>query len=243
MLLNYWLYDKLSEYFVNDENYIDIAYASIEYIWSNLVTNPSESSYYQKCKPLFKEILNHKEWKKGKELYDYCINYELIAPTCTFYDKKCTEYCEYIKKQSYLYEHFEKVCDTKESYCPKFYERCKNYNPKIVLDTLNCHEKLKAERYSTSENSATHHPSGQINEFGAGEHGSKTSEIGTKVGNSVLGVAPVLLTATALYRYTPVGSWIRKLGGTNNNSMSNINGEEMDGFFGDSENYISYQPM
>ncbi|SBT57905.1 PIR Superfamily Protein [Plasmodium ovale wallikeri] len=83
---------------------------------------------------------------------------------------------------------------------------------------------------------------------------SETSNIGTKVGHSVLGVTPVLLSATALYRYTPVGSWIHKLGGYNLNSLSKIDGDEMDVFidntqesgdmlFGNSGNYISYQPM
>ncbi|SBS95896.1 PIR Superfamily Protein [Plasmodium ovale curtisi] len=70
-----------------------------------------------------------------------------------------------------------------------------------------------------------------------------TPQIGTKVCHSVPCVSPVLLTATALYRYTPIGSWIRKLGVTNPSNISNVNGGEMDGFFGDSENYISYQPM
>ncbi|SBT58459.1 PIR Superfamily Protein [Plasmodium ovale wallikeri] len=71
---------------------------------------------------------------------------------------------------------------------------------------------------------------------------------------NILGVAPVLLTASALYRYTPVGSWIRKLGGYNTNNLSNMDRSEMDGFlsntqvsgnifFDNTENYISYQPL
>ncbi|SBT57513.1 PIR Superfamily Protein [Plasmodium ovale wallikeri] len=83
---------------------------------------------------------------------------------------------------------------------------------------------------------------------------SETSNIGTKVGHSVLGVAPVLLSATALYRYTPVGSWVRKLSGYSHNSVSNMdegvvegilgNTQETDDIlFGNTGNYISYQPI
>ncbi|SBT52769.1 PIR Superfamily Protein [Plasmodium ovale wallikeri] len=55
-------------------------------------------------------------------------------------------------------------------------------------------------------------------------------------------------------RYTPIGSWVRNLGGINQNSITNMGGEEMEGFlgntqksgdmsYGDSGNYIWYQPM
>ncbi|SBS93723.1 PIR Superfamily Protein [Plasmodium ovale curtisi] len=83
---------------------------------------------------------------------------------------------------------------------------------------------------------------------------SETSQIGTKVGQSVLGITPVLITTSALYRYTPIGSWIRKLGENPTNSISVIDEGEIEGFFtsshesrgmlfGDAQNYISYQPM
>ncbi|SBT00008.1 PIR Superfamily Protein [Plasmodium ovale curtisi] len=81
------------------------------------------------------------------------------------------------------------------------------------------------------------------------ESKQESSEIGKKLGHSVLGIAPVMLTATALYRYTPIGSWIRKLGGTNHNTISDIDEfssytqESGDMFPDNSANYISYQPM
>ncbi|SBT56035.1 PIR Superfamily Protein [Plasmodium ovale wallikeri] len=101
-------------------------------------------------------------------------------------------------------------------------------------------------------------------EISAGAHGSsvpklgdgsyteftpETSNIGTKAVHSILGVAPVLLTATALYRYTPVGSWVCKLGGYNSNGVSDMNEfssytqEPGDMFSNNSASYISYQPI
>ncbi|SBS91604.1 PIR protein [Plasmodium ovale] len=256
ILLNYWLYDKISKYFANDKDYIDIAYGSIQGIWRTLVDDSYQVSYYKKCKPLFEKILKHSDWKKGKELYDYCINYKYIEQMCPYYDKKCVEYCKYIEKKRYLYDHFDNVCTRGESSCPSFYEKCKDYNPNVVLNTLKCHEKMKAERVVTSKVSATHYPSGKEQASGTPviEITPDTSHIGTKLGHSVLGVTPVLLTASVLYKYTPIGSWIRNLGGTRTNSIGDVVGGETVGFlanpqesadmlFGDTQNYISYQPM
>ncbi|SBT51530.1 PIR Superfamily Protein [Plasmodium ovale wallikeri] len=206
ILLNYWLYDKISRYFVHDKNYIDIAFASLQRIWSNLLNDSYESSYYNKYKPLFNKILNHNDWKKGKEWYYYFVNYELIDPTCTFYDKKFTEYCEYIENKSNIYDNFDKVYATGESYCPHFYKKCKDYNPKVVLNSSKCHDRIKAERYITLEATAIYYPSVQEKDFDACALRSETSDIRTKFGHSFLGESPVLLTASVLYKYTPIGA-------------------------------------
>ncbi|SBT02960.1 PIR Superfamily Protein [Plasmodium ovale curtisi] len=235
ILLNFCLYDKISRYFVHDTDCVDIAFACIQRIWSNLLNDSYESSYYNKYKPLLKKILNHNDWKKGKESYYYCINYKLIAPTCTFYDKNFTEYCEFIENKSNIYEHFDKVYATGESYCPHFYEKCKGYNPKVVLNTLKCHERIKAERSTTFEASATHYPSVQEKYFGVGALGSETPDIGTKFGHSVLGVTSVFLC------------------GNSTNSIGYMLVEETAGFLANPQesgdilfdnigNYISYQP-
>ncbi|SBT84252.1 PIR protein [Plasmodium ovale] len=256
ILLNYWLYYKLSEYFVDNKDYINFAYASIENIWSNLVKYGYKTSYYKKCKPLYLNILIHDDWKKGKEFYDYCINYNTIVPLCKSFDETCMEHYEYIEKKSSLYEYFGQICDSRENNCPYFYENCKAYNPKPILHTLKCHDTIVSQRAASemaAKADAIQHPTQQV--LGSGSHASdtastpETSNIGTKFGHSVLGVAPVLLSATALYRYTPVGSWIRKLGGTNPNSMrdmeefSSYTQESGDMFSDNATNYISYQSL
>ncbi|SBS93902.1 PIR Superfamily Protein [Plasmodium ovale curtisi] len=263
ILLNYWLYNELSNIFARETSYINNAYASIETIWANLVKDKRETSYHNKCKPLFNEILNNSEWKKGKELYDYCINYKYIEQMCPYYGKECTAYCEYVKNKRYLYDHFEKACTTEESYCPHFYDKCKMYNPKTVLKTLKCPDEINtpkdaSPRAASLEAGAMHRSAEQGQRTSYGSHGTQSThesgEIGKKVGHTFLGIAPVLLSATALYRYTPVGSWIRNLGGHNPNSISNMEGGEMEVFlpstqesgdmiFSDTANYISYHPI
>ncbi|SBS93683.1 PIR Superfamily Protein [Plasmodium ovale curtisi] len=261
ILLNYWVYDTLDKYFNHNIEDMKVAFGTLQYIWTPLTESSNSPSFYKKCKPLFEQILHYDDWKKRKELYDYCVNYGLIGPMCRFIDDKCMEYYKYIEEKAELFTHFEDVCTSDSSNCPEIYSKCKEYNPKKVLDTLICHEKIKTQREDAAlaieKNSASYQISGK--EQGPGPHTSVTnleqenSGIGTKVGHSVIGVAPVLLTATALYRYTPIGSWIRNLGGHNQNSINNIDGE-MEGFLGNTqesgnmffdgeENYISYQPM
>ncbi|SBS95179.1 PIR Superfamily Protein [Plasmodium ovale curtisi] len=270
MLLNYWIYDKLTDIYKgqNSSYDINIAFGSLQGVWHERYYYSSNISHQNKCKPNF-EMVNHHDWKERKELHDYCINYEFIEPMCKYFSDQCIEHCEYIEAKSHIYKHFEQLCTPGESKCPHFYKKCKAYNPNIVLKTLKCPEKSETSGDDTPKASSSHNPSEQGQDDGPGAPGSElaifppgsdtvstadNSNIGTKIGHTVLGIAPVLLSATALYRYTPVGSWIRKLGGYNPNSMSDMNTGEIDEFssytqepgdmlFGGTENYISYQPM
>ncbi|SBT56003.1 PIR Superfamily Protein [Plasmodium ovale wallikeri] len=226
ILLNYWIYDKLTDiYGDKNDKEISFGFAALQYAWEYHNYNPKNQLYHQKYKPDL-NMVNHDDWKKRKELYDYCINYDLIVPLCRSYDQTCMEYYEYIEKKGPLYEEYEKICIPGESKCPHFYEKCRDYNPKSFLSELPCHSKIVANKSAAAKAGTQHHPSGPEQGFGPQTFSmvstSETSEIGTKVGHSVLGVAPVLLTATALYRYTPVGSWIRKLGGYNSNGVSDM---------------------
>ncbi|SBT59344.1 PIR Superfamily Protein [Plasmodium ovale wallikeri] len=181
---------------------------------------------------------------------------------------KIAKHYEYIEKKAPLYKYFDDLCSKEQTKCPTFYKVCEKYNPNIVLQDLQCHKQMEQE-----ENSARAflmpHDSGQRLESEANEHGpgvleppaasdtvstQENSCIATKVGHSVLGVTPVLLTPTALYRYAPVGSWIRKFGGLHQNNIGDMDGGEIDGFLShtqvsddiflsNTENYISYQPM
>ncbi|SBT53972.1 PIR Superfamily Protein [Plasmodium ovale wallikeri] len=253
LILNYWIYDKLNKIF-GDKETSDKAFGNFQMIWNYLTQYINKNiSYYEKCKENL-DIHKQEDWEKRKELYDYCIDYNTLYGTATNYGDKCEDYYEYIEQKTSLYTHFEDICSTEENRCPTFYKDCKQYNPDIVLSKFRCHnEMLKkkaiAQPRVLQQESASGHNSldSGLPEAVSGspkaDHLSETSQIGKKVGHSILGIGPVVLTATALYRYTPIGTWFRNLGGTNPNSMSNINEGEMDGFFGDSENYISYQAM
>ncbi|SBT59201.1 PIR Superfamily Protein [Plasmodium ovale wallikeri] len=185
-------------------------------------------------------------------------------------DDKC-DYYKIIEEKKALYEYFEKECPPPKNNCPDFYNKYMPYNPDNVLSKLPCHEQIARERAdaeASERRSPMQHTSGSEQDNVVGTLGpdvlglgtrsetevtSDTSPIGTKVGQSILGITPVLLTASALYRYTPIGSWIRNLGKNSTNSISGVDGE-MEGFLGDTQesgdillgetsNYISYQPM
>ncbi|SBS92146.1 PIR protein [Plasmodium ovale] len=262
ILLNYWIYDTLAHIFgvENTSNNINTTYSSLQYMWTYPTPELAKTNYYKKCVPNF-NIFKYIDWDKRRELYEYFVDYTTLYETATNYPITCRHYYIKIEEKKPLYKYFEEKCSSEEYDCPEFYKNYSHYNPDSVLPNLPCHKDFVA----ATEARVTHHPSGQQIEPGAhgigpGSQGSEddshgteltpeTSELGTKVGHSILGIAPVMLTATALYRYTPIGAWIRKIGGTKPNSISEIEGyssysQESGDIFSDSrENYISYQPM
>ncbi|SBT30943.1 PIR Superfamily Protein [Plasmodium ovale wallikeri] len=260
ILLNYWIYDALTDIFgpENISKKFNLAFSDLQMMWNYPSIELKKTSYYNKCKPKF-EIFNHEDWEKRRELYEYYVDYKTIFHTAKSYDNVCREYYEKIKQKKHLFEYFDGLCDSKPDQCPDFYENSKNYNPKSVLPTLSCpvptvSTKNYLSAQADSEQGLVDGPRPYDTDFsGHRAHSSKAgmtqenSDIGTKVGKSVLGIAPVALTASALYRFTPLGQWIRKLGGSNHNITGNGFGDEVQEsgnmFFDGGENYISYQPM
>ncbi|SBT54935.1 PIR Superfamily Protein [Plasmodium ovale wallikeri] len=109
MLLNYWIYDRVAYYFDNNISDINKYFDSVQYIWHYLITNKKEKSYYNKCNPLFKEILNYNEWKQRKQLYDYYVDYDTLFNTDINYrDEKCKEYYKKTEEKKPLYYYFKK---------------------------------------------------------------------------------------------------------------------------------------
>ncbi|SBT74524.1 Plasmodium vivax Vir protein, putative, partial [Plasmodium ovale] len=258
ILLNYWVYDTLDKYFNHNTDDTNNAFGTLQLKWSYLIDDSSKTTFYKKCKPLY-DMFKHHDWKRRKELYDYYVDFDTLSRTAKVIPSKCEEYYKIIEGKKSLYNHFENECLSNEYNCPELYKKFPDYNPNKVLSSLPCHEQIEAQKAAAEASrralaSQQYHGKGiqpGSNFPGAGLT-QENSEIGTKVGHSVLGVAPVLLTATALYRYTPIGSWIRNLGGNNPNNMGNIDGE-MEGFLGSipesgnmffegGGNYISYQP-
>ncbi|SBT55933.1 PIR Superfamily Protein [Plasmodium ovale wallikeri] len=215
-------------------------------------------------------MVNHQNWDKMKKLYNYYVYYDILFGLAKSNDDNC-DYYKKIEEKKSLYEYFEKECSSPKNKCLDFYNKCMPYKPDNVLPKLPCHEKIAREQADakvTERPHAMQHESRsaqdtEVGQLGPGESGLAsgsetevtfdTSPIGTKVGQSVLGVTPVLLIASALYRYTPIGSWIRNLGKNSTTSISDMNGK-MEGFLDDTEesgvillgetsSYISYQPM
>ncbi|SBS91611.1 PIR Superfamily Protein [Plasmodium ovale curtisi] len=257
ILLNYWIYDTLTGIYgpENNSDIINIAFSNLQLVLGYLNVDSTKKSFYERCKPNY-EMFKHKDWDKRKELYEYYIDYTTIKQQSDIFDKQCKNFYEYIEGKKSLYKHFQDLCISDSSSCPKFYDECLSYNPDSVLRTIKCHGQIVSERAAAEADAkppdVQHDP---VQELGSEPDSSSTelkegnSQIGKKVGHSVLGVAPVLLTATALYRYTPIGSWIRKLRGTNPNSINDMEGfstytqESGDMFSDNTGNYISYQPI
>ncbi|KMZ77366.1 hypothetical protein PVIIG_05761, partial [Plasmodium vivax India VII] len=78
ILFNYWIYDGLSRKFNYNYNIkVYHEFAEIQRVWNELIQDASQITYFDKCKP-DNSIVNQQDWKQRKELYDYCVNYELI---------------------------------------------------------------------------------------------------------------------------------------------------------------------
>ncbi|CAI7718376.1 PIR protein [Plasmodium vivax] len=257
--VNYWLYDKLASILgsSNTDN-IEITFGSFQLVGKYNMNTRARITYNERCKPDF-EIFEEDNWDKRKELYEHYINYDTLFSMAQGYSPICEEYYGKIQEMISVYKFFEEKCNQDGYKCPDVFNKCKEKNIVSALEKLPCHETMKAKSVPTSEDGSSHHPprpaEGSLVHAGGPTAESNTqlesedSGIGKKVTHTVLGAAPVLLTATALYRYTPFGSWIRKLRGGSTNSMNSMEGfspytqESGDMFSDDSANFISYQPI
>ncbi|KMZ76850.1 hypothetical protein PVIIG_05676 [Plasmodium vivax India VII] len=270
ILLNFWLYDKLKHIYrdaINNE--IDVGFSALQLICDKLANSRSEGSYYKKYSPDW-DMVNHTDWEYRKKLYDYSVDYQELSFRAKHHDDKCKYYKQIQEKQE-IFNHFDEFCKSNSDKCPKFYQECSVYNPKDVLDTFPCHSQMEKLNDLHTENNPsagdvisyppagpiTIHPARGVDsglsqfppEFQKAESAPQIPGIVKKVSESVLFTAPVLLTTTALYRYTPLGPWIRRIGGGRTNRINTMDTfspyiQETGYSFSDNEaNYISYQPI
>ncbi|CAI7724251.1 Plasmodium vivax Vir protein, putative [Plasmodium vivax] len=239
-----------------------IVYKEIEKDHSDL------SKYHQICNIQLDPTYN----AKVKEICKKSLRFIEKSPLWSFKD---TSYNVCLQVNYWLYDKLASILGSSNTNniqitfgytCPQFFDKIKNEKRKNKLENLLCYtemEKSTADAHTKDRPSPDHLGSEQRpgdsggysrssgSELGTqdAESSPESSDIRTKVTNSVLGAAPVLLTATALYRYTPFGSWIRKFRGGNTNSLGAIDMvpnyvQETGDMFSDHEaNYISYQPM
>ncbi|SBT02483.1 PIR Superfamily Protein [Plasmodium ovale curtisi] len=139
MLLNYWIYDKLTDTLGTENNsVIDVAFGSLQYIWNYPMGNEKNTNPYKKCKDNF-NILTKADWEKRKELYAYYIDYSTIKPMIKFYKSKFKDFYKYIEGKQKLFKYFRDICYPDSTECPDYYIKCKDYNAESVLHTLSCH--------------------------------------------------------------------------------------------------------
>ncbi|KMZ83396.1 hypothetical protein PVBG_06038 [Plasmodium vivax Brazil I] len=267
LLLSFWLYEKLIKiYGGTNTQEITSGFSALQGTWANFFNyDRIKDSRYLKCKPEPK-MLNQEDWVKRKQLFEYYVNYDTLYRTASLYLLKCQENYEKIKEFSSLYEYFRGECLTEGYECPKVFPKFESEKREYNLEILPCHKQMeKAIAAAAQVKASSHHPEGAEQRHGASNDGPEkpgskfiapdtqitleTTDIKTKVANSVLGAAPVILTATALYRYTRLGPWLRRIGGGRTNNMNSMDTfspyteETGDMFSNNSENYISYQPI
>ncbi|SCA60720.1 Plasmodium vivax Vir protein, putative [Plasmodium vivax] len=259
LLFNYWIYDRLSlrfNYNYNPRVYHE--FAEIQQVWNDLIQDSSQESYFGKCNP-DNSIVNQNDWKLRRDLYDYCVNYELLQNEIKFDTKNCRKHYAYIKGKAHLYKYFKTHCTSKdENICQKFYSKCINYDPDIVLRNLTCYDVMQKEEAAAAKEILSVEPQPQLAADGAfSPDASKLKGDGnhpvTKTGNILLGVVATSMTSGALYKFTPLGRMLRNGFGWNDNNMRNIHGGEY-GLFdyapesfnphtgGGEEHYIGYHP-
>ncbi|SCA59641.1 Plasmodium vivax Vir protein, putative [Plasmodium vivax] len=215
LLLNYWLYDKISDIY-GDKNTeeINFGFGALQRIWDLFPYSPKNDSYYIKCWPDHSKV-NHEDWQYRKKLYYYYVDFDVLFRTGIIYDKLCEEIYHKIKEMISVCAYFKEKCETPGTYiCPNIFNKCTEKNLKTELKKLRCHDTMEAKSVSNSEGDSSHQPPGlarlplpadgpRLPEHQSDSYtgeSPETTDIKTKVTNSVLGAAPVLLTATALYR-------------------------------------------
>ncbi|CAG9482244.1 unnamed protein product [Plasmodium vivax] len=208
ILFNYWIYNEIARR--NKYNYrskVIPAFGELQDIWNGLIETESNSHYFKKCEPDF-NLPQQDDWEKRKQLYDYCVNYESLSRTANLFQNSCKYIYRYIKSNAPLYDYFNKRCIQGSKYnCPDFYSKCKNYDPNIVLQKLDCYHVVKKEESSHPL------PAGDLSVNALQDMSSSRTfspdsphliRDGTdpveKTGNILLGVVATSLTSGALYR-------------------------------------------
>ncbi|SCA83586.1 VIR protein [Plasmodium vivax] len=223
ILLYYWIYDKLAQVFKaeNTLDNVNKAFGNFQLIWSQLYPYSRNMNKNNKCYPDF-TLVKHSDWKERKELYEYYVDYPTIKMISVIDKPNCNAYYEYLDGKAKLYEHFERKRSSEGYIFPQFYNNSNEYNPKELLHQLPCYHQISAKRKADStdephlKESSSHLPGGIEPGHGDSKGGpgpagsefsipvtqitSQSSDIQSKVANSVLGAAPVLFTATMLYR-------------------------------------------
>ncbi|GAW84263.1 variable surface protein [Plasmodium gonderi] len=174
-LLSYWVYDRLSGIYHKYPRVIKIMYANLQLLWNYLIEHSVYSSFYDKCKPDF-HIPSQYNWKKRKELYDYCVDYQTLFNTAINYDKKRSYIYKYINNKAPLYAEFDRHCPQDDNdKCPEFLRKCKDHNPENVLNHIECKIKLRTEKTQDSSTACPH-------EFSSHSHTQSNSSLEDQTG-------------------------------------------------------------
>ncbi|SCO66331.1 VIR protein [Plasmodium vivax] len=231
-LLNYWVYNRLFEILGSNENsYVYIAFGQLSRIWTTFVDVNLKKNNLNTCRPM-NEIVNHFNWEKRKELYDYQVNYASLRKLVDYYDVKCIKYYDYIEKIADLYKYFDEHCSSNDSrICPVFYKDIKQYDPNNFIRNLPCYNQMQEEKAAAAAAAAKKKAVPENPETRTTLQGRASSDTGPhsenptngmitpdssqlmrdnshsaiKPGDVLLGVVVTSMTSGFLYKFTPIG--------------------------------------
>ncbi|KMZ95077.1 hypothetical protein PVMG_05604 [Plasmodium vivax Mauritania I] len=206
ILFNYWIYGELEgKYGHNYNNKLIPALGELHRVWNDLTGGNSKEYYRDKCEPDF-DIPKQDDWRKRKQLYDYCVNYESLSTTADLFKNSCEYIYSYIKSNASLYDYFNKKCKQDGNYkCPDFYSKCEKYNPNLVLSNLPCYKDMHKEEPTAAEKvlpEKLHPDLSPGGTYSSDDLRSKkdSSPPVTQAGNVLLGVVVTSMTSGALYK-------------------------------------------
>ncbi|SCA59837.1 Plasmodium vivax Vir protein, putative [Plasmodium vivax] len=212
-LLSHWIYEQLATKFSANYYTLISIYGGFQRILSDVFINPNESESIGCLRKV--SVLDYDNWKESKDLYDYCVDYDKIRELAGSSYEKCKEYKDYIQGKSKLYKQFEKLYISEYKKDNEgFYEKCKDYNPEIVLRELKCEEIFPGQG---KENAGAR----DSVLLGSTQYSDSTDTYG----NVLLGVVATSMTSGMIFKFTPLERRFRNGFGWNNYAASNVNGE------------------
>ncbi|KMZ95197.1 hypothetical protein PVMG_05115 [Plasmodium vivax Mauritania I] len=200
LLLNYWIYGEIVDKYYKANHNIVPAYGELQRVWNGLIRNSSKTLYYNKCEPDFHIVIKD-DWKKRKELYGYCVDYNTIKGTIPFYDTYCKEIYMYLKEKDALYKEYSEYCiKTDKNKCPDFFTKCKDKDPNTLLSELSCYGEMQRNEVlalEQEERPATADKAGLSTDSQTSREGTNPV---TNSGHVLLGVVVTSMTSGALYK-------------------------------------------
>ncbi|KMZ90581.1 hypothetical protein PVMG_05728 [Plasmodium vivax Mauritania I] len=194
--LSLWIYEQLVEKFKGDSSTIIRIYGGFKLILSDIFNGCSEPEASECLRDV--HLLTSNNWKKRKDLYDYCVDYdEIIKKSPSSYDE-CKTYEKYLKDISLLYEKFNELYIPEYNIKnPDFYGKCNSYNPVSMLRELNCEKKFPD------------YPKAKADEPGPGllaptPFTAQKSDSTNTYGNVLLGVVATSMTSGMIFKVNKI---------------------------------------
>ncbi|SBT74012.1 PIR protein [Plasmodium ovale] len=218
--LYYWMGDKILAKLDDTTSFYEVMRMY------DFVRNITDS----KSKNIYKEVhISKEDFKNLKKIYDYSQNYPTILNKIRVNDNKCSKsYKEYIQEHSDLYNQLKQKCSSKEEPCYSIFNYIKENSSHIDLSKLECtesesvvtshgggrdglsqtsllpggHEKMLREQDSFSGSPSQFMDGSYVNPSSS----PSTSHTSFAITFSLLGG---LFFSLVLYKFTPLGSWLR----------------------------------